>query len=263
MKILVVDDNRAMRALIIRMLRQFSRHDFQFREAENGRDALAITASYDPDVVVCDLNMDEMDGIEVLKRLRERGSSAQFGLISSEGCVPETRAKARQEGASFVLSKPFEPDALWSALVGDGEWDVRTATKVLERLVSRLLDGRRPTSTRLLPRVPPGMSGAKVSLRDGAQQIDLALCVNAEGQEALSRAMLGLSAEDPLPPATVADCIAELTNMLAGGFKAEVSGEVRIGVPSLVNAAHLPQAAMATQLEFDAVALALVLLAPE
>lgn len=257
MRILVVDDSRAMRALIIRMLQQLDQRELTFREAENGRDALEIASTFAPDLVVCDLNMDDVDGIEVLRELRQRGNNCQFGLISSEGCVPATRERALAEGASFVLSKPFQAEMLWNALVGGEDWDIRTAAGVLEGLVSKLLDGKPLSSKRLVPRIPDEMAGARVVVRSKGRQIDLAVCGNQAAQEAVGRAMLGLPQGDTLAPATVADCMAELANMLAGGLKARLAGDVQIGLPELVSGRHLAGSGMATELGFDALRLTL------
>ncbi len=109
MKILVVDDSKAMRMIVIRTLRQagFDGHDIL--EAENGSLGLQAVASEQPDIVLSDWNMPEMTGIEFLASLREQGNSVTFGFVTSE-TTPEMRERAIAHGAAFVLAKPFTPE---------------------------------------------------------------------------------------------------------------------------------------------------------
>ncbi|RLV48785.1 response regulator [Nocardioides mangrovicus] len=115
MKILVADDSRVMRQIVIRTLRQagFDGHDVV--EAENGRDALDKVHSEAPDLVLSDWNMPEMNGIDVLDALRSSGSTVPFGFVTSEGSE-EMRTRAEQGGALFLIAKPFTPESFESAL---------------------------------------------------------------------------------------------------------------------------------------------------
>ena len=70
MKILVADDSRVMRQIVIRTLRQAGYDDHDIVEAEDGRDALDKVASESPDLVLSDWNMPNMTGIECLQALR-------------------------------------------------------------------------------------------------------------------------------------------------------------------------------------------------
>ena len=66
MKILVADDSRVMRQIVIRTLRQAGYDDHDIVEAEDGADALAKVSSEKPDLVLSDWNMPNMTGIECL-----------------------------------------------------------------------------------------------------------------------------------------------------------------------------------------------------
>jgi two-component system chemotaxis response regulator CheY len=114
-KILVVDDSRAMRMIVIRTLRQagFTGHDIT--EAENGRLGLQAARSIDPDLVLSDWNMPELSGIEFLRALRASGSSTPFCFVTSEGSE-EMRTMAEQAGALGVIVKPFTPESFESVL---------------------------------------------------------------------------------------------------------------------------------------------------
>lgn len=115
MKILIADDSRVMRQIVSRTLRQagFDGHDVV--EATNGREALDVIASEEPDLVLSDWNMPEMSGIELLRALRAQGTGVPFGFVTSEGS-PEMREKAHAAGALFLIAKPFTADAFKEAL---------------------------------------------------------------------------------------------------------------------------------------------------
>jgi two-component system, chemotaxis family, chemotaxis protein CheY len=111
MKILVVDDSKAMRMIVIRTLRQAGFDGHEIIEAENGALGLESIAANKPDIVLSDWNMPEMTGIELLTALRAKGDSTTFGFVTSE-TTPEMREQAITGGASFVLAKPFTPEEM-------------------------------------------------------------------------------------------------------------------------------------------------------
>ncbi|MDH2414636.1 response regulator [Nocardioides sp. CER19] len=117
MKILVADDSKVMRQIVIRTLRQagFGGHDVV--EAENGRDCLEKVATESPDLVLSDWNMPEMNGIDCLAALRAQGSQVTFGFVTSEGS-DEMRARAAAAGARFLIAKPFTAETFTEALAG-------------------------------------------------------------------------------------------------------------------------------------------------
>ena len=109
MKIMVVDDSKTMRMIVKRTLRQAGYGDHNVEEAANGKEALdAIKASM-PNLVLCDWNMPEMNGLELLKALNADGIKVNFGFVTSEG-TPEMVKVAEENGALFLISKPFTPD---------------------------------------------------------------------------------------------------------------------------------------------------------
>jgi len=115
MKLLVVDDSRVMRQIVIRTLRQSGHGDHEVVEAENGREAFEAVLAHSPDLVLSDWNMPEMSGIDLLDALRSSGHAVPFGFVTSEGS-PEMRAQAEAAGASFLIAKPFTPEAFDEAL---------------------------------------------------------------------------------------------------------------------------------------------------
>lgn len=117
MKILVTDDSRVMRQIVIRTLRQAGYDDHDIIEAEDGAQCLDKVGAESPDLVLSDWNMPNMTGIECLQALRASGSQVPFGFVTSEGS-PEMREKAANAGALFLIAKPFNEDTFKDALDG-------------------------------------------------------------------------------------------------------------------------------------------------
>ena len=107
-RILVVDDERDIREASERIL---SRLGFQLYTAKRGEEALQIFEEAHPAIVLLDLKMPGMDGMEVLKRLREKDPSVLVIVITGYATV-ETAIEAMKQGAYDFISKPFEPDQL-------------------------------------------------------------------------------------------------------------------------------------------------------
>lgn len=115
MKILVADDSRVMRQIVIRTLRQagFGGHDIV--EAEDGADGFAKVQTEKPDLVLSDWNMPNKTGIDFLRDLRGSGNQTPFGFVTSEGSE-EMRTIASNAGALFLIAKPFTAEAFEEAL---------------------------------------------------------------------------------------------------------------------------------------------------
>ncbi len=115
MKILIVDDSRAMRRIIQRTLRQagFKGHDIV--EAENGAEALDLVKSETPDLILSDWHMPVMSGIDFKRALNDADITIPFGFVTSEN-TKEMRDVAAEAGADFLLAKPFTPADMAQAL---------------------------------------------------------------------------------------------------------------------------------------------------
>ena len=106
MKILVVDDSQGMRMVVKRMLQQCDLGNYETVEAGDGKQALQIVGECQPDLILSDWHMPEMDGLEFLEALREQGDNIPFGFITTE-CSEELQTRGREAGAGFFVSKPF------------------------------------------------------------------------------------------------------------------------------------------------------------
>lgn len=117
MKVLIADDSRVMRQIVLRTLRQAGFADHDYLEAVDGADALAKIEQQAPDLVLSDWNMPNKTGIELLTTLRSLGNGVPFGFVTSEGSE-EMRTVAEDAGALFVIAKPFTPESFEAALSG-------------------------------------------------------------------------------------------------------------------------------------------------
>ena len=109
MKILLVDDSKAMRMIVRRTLRQAGFDNHEVEEAENGVQALELIRSQSPGMVLSDWNMPEMSGIDLLDAVRGDVCRVKFGFVTSE-TADEMRELARSKGADFFITKPFTGD---------------------------------------------------------------------------------------------------------------------------------------------------------
>ena len=101
-KLAVVDDEKAIRSFIRASLGD---SHFKLKEAENGKDAIALVAQWNPDVVLLDLGLPDMDGLQVTKSLRE-WSEVPIIVLSARG-RDQDKIEALDAGADDYLTKPF------------------------------------------------------------------------------------------------------------------------------------------------------------
>ena len=108
-KIMLVDDAAFMRMMIKDTLQKNGYTEIV--EAGNGEQALATYAAEKPDLVLMDITMPVMDGLEALRRLREMDSSARVVMCSAMG--QETMVvDALKLGAKDFIVTPFKPDRI-------------------------------------------------------------------------------------------------------------------------------------------------------
>ena len=108
MKILVVDDDLELQRLIAFALRQ---EGYLVVEAPDGPSALATFQSEQPDLVLLDVNLPRLNGFEVLKTIRTRGSTTPVMMFTVRS-AEEDQVKGLDLGADDYLAKPFSPRTL-------------------------------------------------------------------------------------------------------------------------------------------------------
>jgi len=117
--ILVVDDSAAIRKILQRVLRQTGMAIRAIHEAGDGQEALALLAEHRVDLVLTDINMPKMDGLQLLASLKASAQwhSTPVVMITTEG--GETKvAEAVKLGAAGYVRKPFTADQIKEKLVG-------------------------------------------------------------------------------------------------------------------------------------------------
>ena len=115
--ILVVDDSKVMRDMIVACLRP--RSDFQFTHASSGLEAIERLSLASFSLVVLDLNMPDIGGIEVLEFVRGQDTLRALPIIIVTTRGDETsRSKALAAGASRFMTKPFTPEAILGEVEG-------------------------------------------------------------------------------------------------------------------------------------------------
>jgi DNA-binding NtrC family response regulator len=102
--ILVVDDERNIRALVSRVL---SQDPIEVHGAGTGKDGLQMADEVDPDVVLLDLRLPDMDGMDVLRTLKSRYPHVAVIIITGFGQI-QSAVEAMKSGAADYLEKPFE-----------------------------------------------------------------------------------------------------------------------------------------------------------
>lgn len=143
-RILVVDDDGEIRASLARAL---ANDRAEVRTAESAEDALAMLADATPDIVLSDIRMPGLDGIELLRTLRERAPLVDVILMTAYDDMP-TVVTAMREGAADFISKPLdlhEVRRILARVAGDRRTRERSRRKVeeeaapyrLEKLVGR------------------------------------------------------------------------------------------------------------------------------
>lgn len=112
LRVLVVDDSRAMRSVIKKTLAAAGFAVDECYEAEHGLEALSVLDEHEVDVVLSDLHMPEMNGLELLETLKEQDRVPRcFILVTTEGRKDRLK-QALGLGARGYVSKPFQPEGL-------------------------------------------------------------------------------------------------------------------------------------------------------
>lgn len=136
-KILIIDDERAIRSTLREILEY---EDYKVIDTDNGIDGLAIIKKDDIDLVLCDIKMSKMDGMEVLTEALAIKPDLPFIMISGHGTV-ETAVEASKKGAYDFISKPPDLNRLLITVRNALErGTLVTETKVLKRKVSKTRD---------------------------------------------------------------------------------------------------------------------------
>lgn len=149
-KILVVDDDRTLRTVLTRYLEN---RGYQVDQVSSGADALVACSQDPPDLVVSDVVMPEMDGLEFCRRLRATpsGQLMPFIFLSGKGEL-EDRIHGHSIGADDYLTKPVDPRELVAKIESQLERSRRIHSEIV-RLMQ--LTGASPDPKAVVPSLPP------------------------------------------------------------------------------------------------------------
>ncbi|MEA1867430.1 MAG: sigma-54 dependent transcriptional regulator [Thermodesulfobacteriota bacterium] len=139
-RILVVDDERPLTALLSRILTQAG---YQVKPADSGIKALGTIGDFSPNLVITDLKMPDISGIDLLKKVRSERPEIDFIILTAYATV-ENAVEAMKEGALDYLIKPLkDPDELRMAVAKVVERQTLMAVDTLWR--NQLAEGLPPT----------------------------------------------------------------------------------------------------------------------
>nr|WP_320050067.1 response regulator [uncultured Desulfuromonas sp.] len=118
-RVLVIDDSSTMRKIVSRSLRQAGLDFDEILEAGDGQEALNLLEGQTVDLILSDINMPNMDGIEFLRQKKENAAIAGIPvvMITTEG-GSDIIGEAKALGAAGNIKKPFTPDKIQEVIGG-------------------------------------------------------------------------------------------------------------------------------------------------
>ncbi len=112
--VLTVDDSRMMREMLAMVLREAG---FNVLQAEDGIEGLKVLEDADPDVIITDINMPNLDGYGFIEGVRrDRRHRSRPILVLSTESDPDKKGRARAAGATGWIVKPFKAESLIDAI---------------------------------------------------------------------------------------------------------------------------------------------------
>lgn len=107
--VLVIDDTADIRTLLKTLLKD----DYTVLEADGGKQGIRLASKYIPDLIICDVMMPDLGGMECCRRLKEETSTSHIPVLMLTACsLDEQRAEGYESGADGYLSKPFDASVL-------------------------------------------------------------------------------------------------------------------------------------------------------
>ena len=118
-RVLVIDDSSTMRKIVSRALRQAGLDFDEILEAADGQEALNLLENENVDLILSDINMPNMDGIEFLRQKKEIDGIKNIPvvMITTEGGA-DIIGEAKELGAAGNIKKPFTPDKINEVISG-------------------------------------------------------------------------------------------------------------------------------------------------
>ena len=142
--ILVVDDHPLFRKGVIQLIQ--AAPEFRFvGEAPSGREGIQLAQRLHPDMILLDLNMKDMNGVDVLKAIKDDGLDSRVIMLTVSDHAEDLMA-ALQAGADGYLLKDMEPEDLMQQLGEAARGKITISERLTQLLVASLREKSRPTS---------------------------------------------------------------------------------------------------------------------
>ena len=142
--LLIVDDHPLFRKGVIQLIQ--AAPEFRFvGEAASGKEGIELARRLQPDMILLDLNMKDMNGVEVLKTLKDEGLDARIIMLTVSDQAEDLMA-ALQAGADGYLLKDMEPEDLMLQLAEAARGKITISERLTQLLVASLREKNRPAS---------------------------------------------------------------------------------------------------------------------
>ena len=151
-RILLVDDQALVRAGF-RMILDAEPDMEVVGEASDGREAIDQVRTLSPDIVLMDIRMPELDGLEATRRILDAGEDAPKILMLTTFDLDEYVYEALRAGASGFLLKDTPPEQLVSAIEVISQGDALLSPTITRRVISEFVKGTGPTPRAQFPRL--------------------------------------------------------------------------------------------------------------
>lgn len=230
--VLVVDDSDIIRSMVKKTLRLAELPLGNVYEAANGREALDVLDGNWVDLVLADLNMPVMDGIEMVDRMKASRDIAGIPVIviSTEGNAKRIE-EMRSKGVAEFIRKPFTPESIRDAVCrvttdwsrdDHGELVAEVFRTVLERFT--FMYGE-PVDKEHLPAPDGDLLYARMTF-SGLIEGAMGLAAPLELCREMSRNVLGVDHDDGTSPNTEIDALGEVLNMACGHVATALEADV-------------------------------------
>jgi CheY-like chemotaxis protein len=170
-KVLIVDDSRAMQAIVRRAVMESGLEALEIETANSGQDALNQVQTFKPDVVLTDWHMPGMTGLQMVQTMRQMGLRDMYvGFVTTETQNAKVQ-EALANGANFVLNKPFKDNELREKLGA-------IANKISDRVIifkPVTLDGLTSVVRQSLKDIPFRLVEKELTIEDLSKENLLAL----------------------------------------------------------------------------------------
>lgn len=135
-KILIIEDEEPIRRVLVRILNEED-SNFKIHEASDGKKGLESISKENFDLVLCDIKMPKIDGIELLQRTRKKNSSLPFIMLTGHGNI-ETAVESMKLGAYDFISKPPDLNRLITSVRNALEKkELVTENKILRKKIAK------------------------------------------------------------------------------------------------------------------------------